>query len=77
MKKVLIPIVACLATACGTEAIQEPAASGSPEAAAEGDEVFIPTEEEAAAEAADTIDESNADEEYLKLLEEIEAETDN
>ncbi len=76
MKKVLIPIVASLATACGTEATREPAATGAPEAEAGSEEVAIPTEEEAAAEAAGTIDESNADEEYLKVREEIAAETE-
>ncbi len=43
-------------------------AGGAPEAPA------LPTQEEAAAEAAKTIDQSNADQEFDKLLKEIEGE---
>lgn len=40
------------------------------------EEVYVPTEEEAAAEAAAEINESNADEEFARLKAEIEGDSD-
>jgi hypothetical protein len=74
MRSQLLTLIfsSALIAGCTKQESSQPSGSAAGPAAGAPEAPAIPTPEEAAAEAAKTIDQSNADQEFDKLLKEIE-----
>lgn len=75
MLRRILPLVALIAATSACRMGEQPAQANADNAEAALAEVDVPTEEQAAEEAALTITEENADDEFAKLKAEIEGDT--